>query len=227
MKPIILKQINISKKGYVGGIDEAGRGPVIGPMVIAMVIARSILLDSLESLGVKDSKMLTKKKRNELFEQILALSDGVIVVYLDPPLIDKWVARHALNELEAMAIAQLIKNIKRPCTIIIDTPSSVKNFREHLEKYIDKDIKHRLILKPKADQDEVIVAAASIIAKVLRDRKIDEIKKRLGIDFGSGYPSDPKTQAQLDKIIEKDPTIVRKSWKTIKKLAYPSLDNFI
>lgn len=227
MKTVILKPIRISKNEYVGGIDEAGRGPVIGPMVVAVVIVRKVLLDALESLGVRDSKRLSRKKRDSLFEQILSISDGAIAIYLDPPLIDKWVAKHALNKLEAMAMATLLKNIKVPCTVIIDAPSYPKTFETYLKKYIGEEKNHRLILKPKADRDEVIVAAASIIAKVLRDKKIDMIKDRLGFDFGSGYPSDPKTQAVLDKIMRLDPTVVRKSWKTIKKIISSTLDNFI
>ena len=221
----VLRNIEGPLGESIAGIDEAGRGPIIGPMVVAGVLIRQKFVNSLVELGVRDSKKLSPKKRNELYDKIMLLADRVVVVYLDPKTIDRWVLRRKLNELEAKAIAKVVEYLSDAKEIIIDTPSSPERFRENLSRYIGNI--EGLILESKADEKYVIVGAASIIAKVLRDREINDIKRRLGIDFGSGYPSDPRTMSMLKSIMKKDPTVVRWSWRTLKKFVYGRIDDFI
>jgi len=222
----ILKEGDYKDKNLVAGIDEAGRGPVIGPLVIAGVMLRKSLIENLRDMGVRDSKMLSSKRRVELFDMIISLAESVVAVILPPRTIDFWVARHGLNKLEAKGVAKIIERFHVAEEIIIDSPSSAEKFRTYLHEFLGHD-SGRIILEPKADRKYSIVGAASIIAKVIRDNEVRKIRDRLGIDFGSGYPSDPKTREALRDIIQKDPTVVRRSWLTVKKMANRSLDEFL
>ena len=225
MKLKIIKKIT-PRKNHIVGIDEAGRGPVIGPLVVAGVVARESIIKQFIELGVRDSKTLSREKRVLLFDKIVSLSDGVVVVYVDPKTVDRWVQKKGLNILEANAMAKIIKLFGHAEKFIIDTPSSIEKFREYLDRYLDLD-KINLVLEQKADKRYPIVSAASIIAKVLRDFEIQKIIDKIGIDFGSGYPSDPKTMRELDRILKQSPEIVRKSWKTTKKIANKTLDEYL
>ncbi|AAR38918.1 NEQ063 [Nanoarchaeum equitans Kin4-M] len=185
-----------------GGVDEAGRGPIIGPMVIALVIGDS---GYLKELGVKDSKLLTKEQREELFNEIVKNS---LVKYeiVSPSLID----RYNLNELEAKVTANLINSIEDEIShIVIDSPERPENYKLRILKYLKKRVK--IITKNKGEEDP-LVAAASIVAKVIRDREIEKIKEQTGIDFGSGYPSDKRTRKALEQYYRILKPYIRKKW---------------
>jgi len=203
----------------IAGIDEAGRGPVIGPMVIACVaLPQTNGCDEIfVELGVKDSKLLSRKRREELFEEIVGLSTKIAVAYIPPKTIDEWVLKKRYNFLEAQIISQLLVSIPQIKVAYIDAPSSPEDFKKKILHYLGPEIQLKLIVEKQADKKYPIVSAASIIAKVLRDRIIDKIKSEIGIDFGSGYPSDPKTQQALSSILKTRPDIVRRSWKTVRK----------
>jgi ribonuclease HII len=209
------------------GIDEAGRGPVFGSLFVGFSIIN--LADGLKSLnefqeklandfGVKDSKLLSPKIRNQIFEK---LKDAIDMKYaqLTPKLIDKnFFEGGKLNNLEVDAIVQIL-NAERPNLIIVDAlTSKPEKFKEELESKIKFDCK--VIAENKADSKYPIVGAASIIAKELREREVLEIKENLKMDVGSGYPSDPKTQEFLKNNFkdEKIDFIFRKSWKTYQNL---------
>jgi ribonuclease HII len=198
------------------GIDEAGRGPVIGPLVIAGVVINSDDEKKLAAIGVKDSKLLTPKKREELFDKILKIVKNHEIIVLEPKDIDKTLADSGtnLNWLEADNSAEII-NILRPERAILDCPSNnIKEYSEYVRKKLN--ISCELIAEHKADLNHIVVGAASILAKVTRDRKIEEIKKKVGKDIGSGYPADPVTQKFLLENYKKYPDIFRKSWQTYK-----------
>lgn len=199
MRLKILKQPS-QRQDCIVGIDEAGRGPVIGPMVIAGVAANEETIKELEAIGVADSKTIAPTKRSELFDKILSMVDGAAVVYVEPKTMDRWVQRKGLNVLEAKAMATIMTMFRHAKLYILDTPSSPRKFREYVTKFSNIE-PSRILFEPKADMKYTIVAAASIIAKVLRDAEITEIKRQTGVDFGSGYPSDPKTIQQLETIL--------------------------
>ncbi|MCD6464702.1 ribonuclease HII, partial [Candidatus Woesearchaeota archaeon] len=201
----------------IAGVDEAGRGPVIGPMVIACVVCNDQALEKIKGLGVKDSKLLNPKKREELARQIKRFAK-VFTEVIQPAAIDKAVQSKTsnLNVLEAERTALLLARAK-PDTAIVDCPSNNKPaYKKLLEKLLkqhtDKQI--TLIFEHKAER-HAIVAAASIIAKTLRDRLVQNLKKRLGVNFGSGYPSDPLTQ-EFIKTLHGDESFVRRSWSSIE-----------
>ncbi len=202
------------------GIDEAGRGPIIGPMVMAGVLIEEKDEIKLENIGVKDSKLLTKEKRKDLFSQIIKIVKKYEISISDPKEIDKavdGVNSLNLNKLEAIKSAGII-NILDPNKAIVDCPSTnIGNYKKYLQSLI-KNKKTELTVEHKADFKYVVVAAASILAKVIRDRNIDEIKDKIKIDIGSGYPSDPRTIEFIEKNHKKYPDILRKSWQTYKNL---------
>jgi ribonuclease HII len=202
------------------GLDEAGRGPVIGPLVMCGLMVKEGDEKELVKLKVKDSKLLTKKKREFLFDKIKNISYKYEVVVIGPDEIDKAVNNHDglnLNKLEARKSAEIINTLK-PDKVIIDAPSNnIKSYKEYLSGYI-KNRKIELKLEHKADLKYPVVSAASIIAKVTRDNEIEKIKKRIKVDFGSGYMSDPKTVAFLERHYETYPDLFRKSWFPYKDI---------
>jgi ribonuclease HII len=203
----------------VAGIDEAGRGPVIGPLVLAGVSFDERKIKELERIGVKDSKLLNQKTREKLFEKILKLSKNNKIIIIPPEEIDLFVNQRKLNELEALKMIE-ITNYLNPDKIIIDCPSTnKKKFEDFLRENVsNKNIE--FLVEHKADLKYRVVGAASIIAKVIREREIEKIKKRYGVDFGSGYPSDPLTNEFLNKNFnnEKLKGLFRKSWSTYSNL---------
>ncbi len=199
------------------GIDEAGKGPVLGPMIIAGVMIH----DGKEAeLGaVKDSKLLTHKNRILLNEiicnhsefKITEVSPREIDEALDPD--NKYMN---LNWLEAHKQAEIINEMK-PDVAIIDCPSpNCKKYTEYLRNLLNKELKNiKLIVEHKADVNYPVCSAASIIAKVKREEEMDKIKKKYG-DTGPGYTSNSITQKFIKENWDKHPEIFRKSWSTFK-----------
>jgi len=212
------------------GIDEAGRGPVIGPLVICGVLINEKDLPKLQALNPKDSKLLTSKRRSELEKRIKQVVKDYKIIKVSPKEIDNAVESKTLNLnwLEAIKCAEIINSLK-PNTVFLDCPSNnINAFSDYLKNYLDNK-KTSLICSHKADQKYMVVSAASIIAKTTRDFEIEKIKEKIGIDFNSGYPSDKKTQEFLKKYHNKFPDIFRKSWasyKNIKKAKQKSLAEF-
>lgn len=198
------------------GIDEAGRGPVIGPLVMCGILIKEEDEEKLKKLGVKDSKLLTKQQRNDLYNKIIKIAKKYKIIIVNPEEIDRAVNGHNnlnLNWLEANKSAEIINTLNQE-KAIIDCPSNnINKYKNYLSKKITNK-KTELVLEHKADLNHPIVAAASILAKVTRDNEIEKIKNLIKADFGSGYPSDPKTQEFLEKNHKKYPKIFRKSWSS-------------
>ncbi|MBN2142331.1 ribonuclease HII [Candidatus Woesearchaeota archaeon] len=204
----------------IAGIDEAGRGPVIGPIVMAIAVIDEKDLPKLEALGVKDSKLISPAKRERMIDQIKAICKFEIIS-VQPKDIDAAVESETtnLNWLEADVGAKLINNMQKNKVekVFVDCPSAnPKAYTEYLQKKLS--YKPALIVEHKADFKYLIVGAASILAKVTRDRAIEELKKKHGVDFGSGYPADPVT-AQFVKDNWNKYDFFRKSWGTWKAAA--------
>lgn len=201
------------------GIDEARRGPIIGPMVMcAAVISDGRVID-LERLHVKDSKLLTPKQREEMYDKIISVLDNYRIAIVSPEEIDRAVGKEDnlnLNLLEAQKVVIMLDDLK-PDKAIIDCPSNnIKSYKSYLKEILrNKDIE--LQLEHKAEKYP-IVAAASILAKVTGDREIEKIRKGIGIDFGSGYLHDPKTVSFMKANYEKYHSIFRKSWFPYQQL---------
>jgi len=204
----------------VAGIDEAGRGCVVGPLVVAGVLAKEENLAALAALGVKDSKLLTAKKREALVPEIIGLAESHVVHKVLPWEIDRSVESqrrlHKLNRLEAEVMAQVVTELE-PDVAYVDAADVVeKRFGQHiLEASVYKT---RIVSEHKADRNYPIVSAASIIAKVERDAAVAALRGEFG-DFGTGYLTDPRTRLFLKawlKDHDEYPECVRKSWKPAK-----------
>ncbi len=199
------------------GVDEAGRGPVLGPLVMGAVCAEESQFEKLRELGVRDSKALTPKARARIFDR-LAVEFQIDHEIVTPASINGVGAN--LNNLEYDALSSLLVRL-RPDQLIVDafmTP-------HRLAKQIVRDFPNvTVIAEWKADENFPLVSAASIVAKVIRDRHIDELKPTYG-DIGSGYPGDPKTRRWLRSQILKNrlartsvPSFVRINWGTLRRL---------
>jgi len=202
------------------GIEEAGRGPVIGPMVMVGLCIDSSSEKKLIEIGVKDSKLLTPKQREGLFDKILDISKKHKITVISPSEIDDALndPDMNLNLLEAKTSAAFIDFLK-PEKVILDCPSNnIRAYTNQVRQFLNnKDIE--IIAEHKADVNHPVVSAASIIAKVTRDKEIEKIHKKIKIDFGSGYPSDPRTVEFLEKNWSKYPNIFRKTWESYKRYA--------
>lgn len=206
----------------VAGVDDAGRGAVIGPLVIAGVLVREEDLPRLKELGVKDSKLLSPHRREVLAVEIKKIVKNFNVAKLSPREIDIVVNSgrklHKLNYLEAQTMARVIEAL-RPDLVYVDASDVLEErFKQHILECMSFRV--NIISEHKADRNYVVVSAASIIAKVERDNAIAELSKTLG-NIGSGYPSDPRTMSFLKECCEKleeYPDFVRKSWKPAKKV---------
>ncbi len=208
------------------GVDDAGRGPLVGPMLLAGVLVDEKKQKELKKIGCKDSKQLTAKERESLFGQIKEISLGYHIVATSPTEIDNRTnVGLNLNRIEAIKTAEIINEILKTTNslegeivIVVDCPSpNTTEWRNYLLKYIEESEKNVLIkCEHKADVNHVECSAASILAKVTRDSEIEKIKKQIGIDFGSGYPSDPATIEFLEKHSKefKNHGIFRKTWGT-------------
>lgn len=202
----------------IAGVDEAGRGAVIGPLVVAGVLAESHHIEKFKRLGIKDSKDLTPKRREYLAKKIEKIAKDIFVLKIGPCKIDNYRNIYTnLNKLEIVKFAEIIKFLS-PSKAYIDAPENPEKLKNILQKIVGDDID--LVVEHYADSTYPIVSSASIIAKVARDNEIKKLKKKYG-DIGSGYPADPITINFLKTWLEKNknfPDIVRKTWETVKIL---------
>lgn len=202
------------------GIDEAGRGPLLGPLVMCGVSIEKSNLPQLAKLGLKDSKLLSEKKRNEFYKIIKQLAK-VKIIKLQPRDIDKSLndPKCNLNLLEAKSTAKILKYLK-PDTAYIDLPEKYPDrYNKKITTYLNKSINPKLISEHKADYKYPIVSAASIIAKVERDKVLKQLRKTYP-DIGSGYPSDQTSKDFLKKHY-KNPDlkdVFRKTWASYKNI---------
>jgi len=197
------------------GVDEAGRGSMLGPLVVAGITISKSKIKLLKKLGVRDSKKLSPAAREYLYKKIIETVDDYHVIRIPPRVIDKSVANHSLNHLEAKYMAKVISKLS-PSTAFVDSCDvNSKRFGKEISELTSntkvKSYHH-------ADSKFIVVSAASILAKVSRDRAIMRLKN--SHDIGSGYPSDPKTKIFVKKSIRKnqDISFLRKSWKPVQIL---------
>lgn len=206
----------------IAGVDDAGRGPVIGPLVIAGVLFKNYEVAKLRELGVKDSKTLTPKRRTILSREVKRLAIQWEALEFSPSEVDKIVIEgrkyHRLNWFEAMGMAEIIRKLHPAVAYVDASDVDEARFARQIKETVPFDLE--VVSEHRADRNYTIVGAASIIAKVHRDEAISLLREKYG-DFGSGYSSDPKTRRVLLSWIDNGgdlPDCVRKSWKTVKGL---------
>ncbi|MFX1475049.1 MAG: ribonuclease HII [Promethearchaeota archaeon] len=203
----------------IAGVDEAGRGPVIGPLVIAGIVVKEEHSEALVEWGVRDSKDLTRRKREALELSIRRIALQVEVMEISAAEIDtRRSAKRSLNDLEAEWMAIILQHLQWDVAYVDAADVVAERYGRTIQARLETE--KTIVSEHKADQNYPVVAAASILAKVRRDRRISELHNRYG-DFGSGYPSDPLTRRFLREWIAKYgtfPEIVRHSWETARKI---------
>lgn len=227
MAEIAFKEDSKNNKEYLIGIDDAGRGPVLGPMCLAGVLVEKSKEAELKIAGAKDSKLLSASQRESILVKIKSSVKDYKFKLITPTEIDTGMGEGLnLNQVEALAAGSIVNELtetlsmsqKLNLKIILDCPSiNTCGWKNQLMDYVkDKKLEPKIICEHKADFNHVVVSAASILAKVTRDEQIEKIKQKIGIDFGSGYPSDPATKAFLERHVLdfKDERIFRESWAT-------------
>ncbi len=224
-----MKSVHFKLNGrVVGGADEAGRGPVLGPLVLCVALCEKDKEPFLKSLGVKDSKMLAPEKREELAREIKKYCH-IHVQKITAKEINSLMKKGvSLNEIEAMFVSKALLEIdldiaKQVDRIYIDSPDTVaERFTNRIKSHFPSDavISSKLHSSHKADVVYPIASAASIIAKVTRDEEIEKIKKEIGCDFGTGYPHDELTIQCIKDNVD-NPVLLkylRTEWSTAKRI---------
>jgi ribonuclease HII len=214
-------------KALTAGVDEAGRGPVLGPLVVACAITDDP--EGLAALGVRDSKVLSPTARERLEGELKARLPAFALVVLEPEEIDRGRSRRSLNAIEGEAFAKAVAAAARPLRVSTlaalqadAADASETTFRgKGLAREAPSLAVHRFAVEHKADARYPAVSAASILAKVERDRRIRALAVSVGEPIGSGYPSDPATVAFLRGYIRANqdlPPFARRSWEPAKAL---------
>ncbi len=204
---------------HVLGIDEAGRGPLLGPLVVAGVVVHTGRLSLLEAVGVRDSKKLTRKIRERLYKRIMELADAVVIVEVPPEAIDTV----NLNQLERDTIAHIVHRVLRLGFNVAKTYIDAVGEPSRLIAVVRRTgYAGDVVVEPRADEKYVAVSAASIVAKVVRDWAIDQLRRLYGVR-GSGYPTDPETIEWVREAYARQPSnpppFIRRSWSTLKSIA--------
>lgn len=198
------------------GIDEAGRGPVMGPLVVGAVYVEDDA--PLRQIGVRDSKKLTPAARERMYDKIIEASAGHRLVVASAAEIDDRMTRMNLNQIEFEMFVEAASEM--PISrVYADCPEpNEMNYSSALSLRLGNTV---AVGRHKADDTFPVVSAASIIAKVTRDRLIADIAREFDADIGSGYPSDPYTMAFIEKWIRKNgvaPKHTRTSWEPVRRL---------
>jgi ribonuclease HII len=206
------------KPSLAGGVDEAGKGCLLGPLVVAGVSASPEGVRALKRLGVKDSKLLSSRRRESLYPEIVKAAERVRWEMILPGEIDAVVLTgrrlRRLNYLEAIYFAKVIDGLGVSRATVDASDIIPSRFGRDIAKNLVS--RCTVISRHKADRDFALVSAASIVAKVQRDRAVEGLRREHG-DFGSGYPSDQTTReffAERMRRGEPLPSYVRRSWKT-------------
>lgn len=200
------------------GVDEAGRGPVLGPLVVAGVHGDPGALPD----GVTDSKQLSPERRRELAGRIEAQQAVRVhrVRFDAPTLNERMGAGESLDAIETEGFATVLAALGTPQAIVDPVGSDAGGFAERLARALDGC---EVQARPKADKHDPMVGAASILAKVERDRAIDELARSVGEEIGSGYPSDPRTRRFLTRWREENrdpPPFARREWATLRSIGF-------
>ena len=217
----------------ITGLDEAGRGPVLGPLVIAGVTFQEDI--DLVKYGVRDSKKLTPKRREVLAEKIKETAVAYEIIVIPAIDIDDMRKVMTLNEIEVNGFAKVINKLKPEVVYVDSADVNEKRFGNDILSNLS--FKPEIISKHKADDIYPVVSAASILAKTRRDEEVRrigvELESRLNMPLGSGYPADPVTERFLIAWVDKYgslPPYTRHSWKTamdiIKHNSTKKLDDF-
>lgn len=208
------------------GVDEAGRGPVVGDMVVAAVAIPAVLENTLAEIGVRDSKELTPERRKAVYKRLLEAGVTAVIAYIPPWILDSY----NLNDVETEYIGRVLRALSKlvtklkPREVCVEV-DEVKGRGEVIKRSAFAEFKLiekvEVVVEPHADARYVAVATASIVAKVSRDLSLEPLRRLVG-DFGSGYASDSRTREWITSThatSPESPVFVRRSWNTLRNIA--------
>lgn len=203
----------------ISGIDEAGKGPVLGPMCVAGILMDDAANGALLNLGVKDSKKLAPKKREVLARDIKKIVNKYFILEVSALQIDELRKLMTMNEIMVICYAKVLEEL-RPDHAIVDAADVIaQRFGENIKKKYTREI--TIISEHEADVRYPVVSAASILAKVQRDLLMKELGNKIGEDLGSGYPADARTILFLENWVREHgslPDFARSSWETSRRI---------
>lgn len=202
------------------GVDEAGRGPVIGPLAICGAVFPTEKLKTLSGMDVRDSKKLSPKRRERLAEPIKRAAEAYEVVEMKAQTIDRLRGEDGVNlhQVEAIGFTSILKKFDADKVYTDSVGIFPEKFADTLRSFLNTDID--LTVECKADENYLQVSAAFILVKVKRDERVRKLEEKHG-EMGSGYPSDERTVRFLEKWVEDHaelPSFVRRSWRTANGL---------
>lgn len=203
----------------IAGIDEAGKGPVLGPMCVAGILLAEGKLGALSELGVKDSKQLTAKQREALAPDIMRLADKYFILEVSPVQIDELRKIMTMNEIMVSCFARVLEELKPAHAFVDAADVNAARFGENIRKKYAGELK--ITSEHDADEKYPVVSAASVLAKVQRDEEVKKLQENMGVEIGSGYPGDPKTIRFLEDWVQEHgalPEFARASWETSQRL---------
>jgi ribonuclease HII len=202
----------------VVGVDEAGRGAWIGPLVVGAVAVPRSGLDAVAATGARDSKQLSPARREVICRALAACARLDSIAAL-PQEIDRHVAGGRLNELEARLFGTLVRPFA-PAEARVDAcDANARRFGAAVARHAGPEV--RVLARHHADALDPLVGAASIVAKVRRDRAIRELAEALGEEVGSGYPGDEVTVRFVRRTVrpgDELPPWLRASWATTRRV---------
>jgi ribonuclease HII len=212
------------------GIDEAGRGPVIGSMFIGGFVTDEKDLDRLEDLGVKDSKKLSDSRREEIREDLGEIGDSIVEEFTASS-IDSMMEGMTINRIEIKGFARVIDQAD-PDKVVMDLPEpDAEEFIDKIKKSMNSDSTDiEFTAEHGADDSFPVVSAASIVAKSARESHVEELHSKYGYDFASGYPHDKPTINFLERYLDQEgelPPETRRSWSTAERLVDQHQQNSI
>lgn len=203
----------------ISGVDEAGKGPVLGPMCVAGILLDGTEQDELLRIGVKDSKQLTPKKREVLAREIIEIAEKYYILDVYPSQIDELRKIMNMNEIMVLSFTKVLEEL-RPDHAFVDAADVIADrFGNNISMKYSREI--IITSEHKADVKYPVVSAASILAKVHRDMLLKQIETELGMEIGSGYPADQKTIRFLEQWVKDHnslPSFARSSWETSKNI---------
>jgi len=212
----------MTKQIFTAGMDEAGRGCVLGPMVMCTCVIDKSKEKFFKEIGCKDSKLLTPKKREELSKIIEKEAEEYKIMVIPAEELNVLMNAFSLNEIEAQKASEMVASLKTKLQeLVVDSPDTVpEKFKKRINdnlKAKGHEIKIKIVSEHKADVNHVSVSCASILAKVTRDKLMHAL---VGFEL-SGYSSDPKTIEFLKQYILKHkelPIYARTHWETIDRV---------
>ena len=223
-------------RAIIAGIDDATKCPCIGSIFVSGVVADTKTIRYWKKIGVKDSKLIAPKKRFKLAEIIKESAAAFNIQEVTPAMIDD--KRFNLNDWEMLIVCKIAQELKKQSDIYtmhvdnweVNTSLFAKRFNALSHQYENDIIRqHNLLLdtnvlstlcfmpEHRADENYVVVGAASILSKTSSDLQYAKYKEIYG-DFGSGSPADPKTRLFVWQHRKNPLPIIRTSWNTFKML---------